>query len=57
MLDHEWFRVAQVSEDVIVEEEAALIHAFFLLPLAAHAQNGPELLQLYHYAVTFVLLS
>ena len=56
MLDDERLRVAQISEDIIVEEEAALVHAFFLLALATHAQDRLEPLQLLHLICDFLSL-
>ena len=42
MLDDKRFGIAQVSEDVVVEEKTALVDTLFLLALAAHAQNWFE---------------
>ena len=48
VLDDEWLGIAQVTEDVVVEEEAALIHTAFLLALAAHPQDWFKPVQLVH---------
>ena len=43
VLDDVGLRVADISEQVVVEVEPALIDAFFSLALAAHAKHWPEL--------------
>ena len=42
VLDDARLGIAQVSEDGVVEEHASLVHSFFLLALAAHAENWLE---------------
>lgn len=37
VLDHHGFRVAQVTEDVVVQEKATLVYSLLFLALTAHA--------------------
>ena len=45
VLDNGRLRIAQISKDLVVEEEASLINTLFSLALAAHAQHRFESFQ------------
>ena len=48
MLDDEGLGITQISKDVVVEIETALIYTRFSLTLTAHAKDGSEICKLVH---------
>ncbi len=50
VLDDVRLCIAKVAEDGVVEEDASLVDSFFLLALAAHAENWLESSKLLHFA-------
>ena len=48
VLDDDRLRIAQISKDLVIEEEASLIDTLLPLALAAHAKHRFESFQFVH---------